>query len=198
MKIRLIDGFKIKNTLDPDFAVIEDNASKSYVPKNELWLEKSYAKEKDPIIKNHLGDRRLKSRLGQKKFNLFLKKRMREAIKRTTPEEIAKMKLENLGKEYGMKIFLVDGKAVREKLDPDFVLGGHWLVYPYVPKNEIWIDNVQDKRDAIFTFIHEVREAMLMKEGMRYDNAHDWALAAEKTARRDAGVGRYATDTDVV
>ena len=198
MKTVLIDGFKIKNTLDPDFAVIEDSKSKPYIPKNELWLEKSYAKEKDSIVKNFLEDRKIKDRVGQKKFNLFLKKRMREAVKKTTAEEIEKIKLENLGKEAGMKIFLVDGRAVREKLDPDFVLGGHWLIYPYIPKNEIWIDNVQDRRDTIFTFIHEIHEALLMKKGMRYDNAHDWALAAEKTARRDAGVGKYGTDTDVV
>ena len=36
MKTILIDGFKIKNTLDPDFAVIEDSKSKPYIPKDEL------------------------------------------------------------------------------------------------------------------------------------------------------------------
>ncbi|MDZ4385043.1 MAG: hypothetical protein U0944_01355, partial [Candidatus Moranbacteria bacterium] len=87
------------------------------------------------------------------------------------------------------------GREVRAKLDPDFFLGGHNLVYGYVPKNEIWIDDAQDGREIKYTLLHELHEAKLMEKGTSYDNAHDFSLATEKAARRNDGFGHYPKDS---
>jgi hypothetical protein len=42
----------------------------------------------------------------------------------------------------GLKIFQVDGPAIRNTILADFIAGGHNLVYDFIPENEIWIEYV--------------------------------------------------------
>ncbi|MDP1620114.1 MAG: hypothetical protein Q8L11_03375 [Candidatus Moranbacteria bacterium] len=195
MKIKIVDGFEIRNTLDPNFCAIEDSQSQTYVPKGELWLEKSYLAEKDRIVQSFLADRKLKTELGAEKYGAFVRRRITDAAKKTAGIKTEPFKIKPLGKSSGFKIFLVSGREVRAKLDPDFFLGGHNLIYDYVPKNEIWIDDAQDGREIKYTLLHELHEAKLMEKGTSYDNAHDFSLATEKAARRNDGFGHYPKDS---
>ena len=45
-----------------------------------------------------------------------------------------------LGTKDGVKIFLVDGELIRDKLDIEFTMSGHHWRYHFIPKDEIWID----------------------------------------------------------
>ncbi|MEK6935175.1 MAG: hypothetical protein AABW67_00135 [Nanoarchaeota archaeon] len=59
-------------------------------------------------------------------------------------------------------------------------------------RKEIWIDIRQDKREIKYTLLHEYIEAKLLLKWDKYyiqsyNNAHDYSLAAEKSARRKDG-----------
>ena len=53
----------------------------------------------------------------------------------------------------------------------------------YIPKNEVWIDARQDKREIKDTLFHELFERGPMARGMRYNPAHALATKAEKQLR---------------
>lgn len=74
----------------------------------------------------------------------------------------------------------VDGEMVRDGFDADFTAGGHHYVYPWIPVNEIWIEQRQSARDAALTEEHEKLERSLMIDGMSYTDAHDRALELER------------------
>ena len=91
----------------------------------------------------------------------------------------------------GYSVMFVDGAIVRKCFDPYFELGGHHLVYDYIPKDEVWIDAKTDQADWDYTVIHEIEEHKRMKKGMSYADAHDFALATERMARRKDGVADF-------
>lgn len=82
----------------------------------------------------------------------------------------------------GLKIFLVDGKKIRDFIDIDFTMGGHGYRYLYIPLDEIWIDssNESEKEEVI---LHELTEFRLMRAGMNYDHAHDTSSIEEMKLR---------------
>jgi hypothetical protein len=84
----------------------------------------------------------------------------------------------------GMKIVLVKGERVRDTLDINFTMGGHPLIYSYVPKGEVWIDDVLGKKDREATIQHELKEYFEMKKGKSYEESHDIANAKEKAVRK--------------
>jgi hypothetical protein len=91
---------------------------------------------------------------------------------------VFKKLLKKYSKRY--KVFVVDGKTVRDKMDVSFGLGGHDKVYKYIPQDEIWLENVKDKDNIL---IHELIERMMMKGGMTYNKAHRLATIEEEYFR---------------
>lgn len=90
----------------------------------------------------------------------------------------------------GVKIISVDGKAVRENKDMDFIAGGHYYRYHWIPKNEVWIDDSVSSDEVEPTIVHELYERSLMKEKrMSYNNAHVLANRKELRFRRRANFG---------
>jgi hypothetical protein len=181
LKLVYVDGYKIRQNLDPHFSVIHFNGnpaffdSKWYIPEGEIWFDCRFRGEEDFLKKILLS---ISSRSEAKKF-----------IKKGKPKNFI-IKEEKRG---GLKIQYIDGRVVREYLDPEFVMGGHDLVYSYIPKKTVWLDNRMDPRDIPHTLLHETAERKLMAEGKNYDIAHDYATAAEKESRRMAG-GIYIGD----
>jgi hypothetical protein len=175
-KLVLVDGFKIRNFLDIDFGIIDVHSEayfspKIYIPKNEIWMDYHYQDEKDFLLASLFYSESLlygsgKRVLEEKKKKEFLKKKF---CARGPMPNFKLKKIKN-GK---LTIFLVDGKIAREYFDPEFILGGHELVYSYIPKNEIWIDIKSDPAEFPYTFIHEATERNLMKVGKNYDIAAD-------------------------
>lgn len=84
-------------------------------------------------------------------------------------------------KEYVCKIgnvlvYLVDEDEIHHKWTTDWTEGGNWLAYPFMPKNEIWIDiNMDDEkiRHAVF---HEFVESAVWPQFGNYDDAHAVAV----------------------
>jgi len=89
-----------------------------------------------------------------------------------------------IAKQNGKKVWIVDGLLIRRKIYPEFLYGGNAERYPFVPKNEIWIDNAISAEEFKYTLAHELNERNLMaSKGMSYANAHDSSLALEHIMR---------------
>lgn len=106
-----------------------------------------------------------------------------------------------------LDIYIVDGELVRREIYSDFIFGGNEQRYPFVPHNEIWIDNTIPSREYITTLKHEVNEMNLMKNlGWTYLQAHDSSLMIEVKMRNEFKYQAeeheknldsvYVTDTD--
>ncbi len=182
MKIKIVDGWKIRNTIDTDFSSWGDVTSYPYIPKGEMWVDK-FLKPEVALFEELA---RLERRMKGKPFAQIRKQAAKELTNRKFKLDITARK-----KRGNIEILLVDGFSVRSSMDPYFVLGGHDLVYSYIPKNQVWIDTRQDPREIEYTLVHETLERKLMSGGMEYDSAHDFALAAERKARRDDKVADF-------
>jgi hypothetical protein len=85
---------------------------------------------------------------------------------------------------HGLKVYLVDGKHVRDLYDSDFCQGGNGFAYPFIPKDEIWIDAAITEDEWHLIEFHECWEAEYMRGGMSYDAAHNKIKELEDQIRR--------------
>ncbi len=183
MNTKIVDGRKIRNTIDTDFSGVGTHSDYPYIPLGEMWLDKYLKSEKTLFI----GLTNLERSMRGKPFRLI-----RERAKKTFAKpEKSSVAIKKTVKKDGYTIRYVDGATVRKALDPYFLLGGHDLVYSYVPKNEIWIDTCSHETEMKYSLIHEIAERERMTKGMSYANAHDFALAVERMARRKDGVADF-------
>jgi hypothetical protein len=83
-----------------------------------------------------------------------------------------------------IKVYIVDGKYVRENQEIDFTQGGNSGKYEFIPKEEIWIDDGLNEDEILPTLLHEVIEYKLMDGGYDYDFAHDIASDVELAYRK--------------
>ena len=97
-------------------------------------------------------------------------------------KELGKIRMVRFRTFGGVKFYRVDGFAVRNLIDDDFVMGGHGYRYLYIPLDEIWIDGSAPK-DAPFVFWHEYAERQNMARGMNYNDAHDLSSQLEIALR---------------
>ncbi|MBI4138843.1 hypothetical protein HY479_01695 [Candidatus Uhrbacteria bacterium] len=184
MNVKIVDAAKIRNTIDTDFSGIGTHGDYPYIPLGELWIDRYLKDEQALFVKLW----RLERSMRGKSFRLI-----REKAKKTfsapakTPVAIKKSI-----RKGPLMIRYVDGANVRKAFDPYFLLGGHDLVYSYIPKKEIWIDVRSNPKDWKYTLIHELDERDRMARGMDYDNAHDFAIATERMARRKDGVADFS------
>src|SRR5438552_685110 len=78
-----------------------------------------------------------------------------------------------LGNRKGLKIWIVDGPMVRRELYGDFSMGGNSLKYPFVPKDEIWLDSAMTPEQVHFTPVQELEEVKCMTAGKSYAEAYE-------------------------
>jgi hypothetical protein len=94
------------------------------------------------------------------------------------------IKIKKLGKKDGMDIWLVHGPSIRRQIDVDFTTGGHGMRHLFIPINEIWVDSAMNSEEDIEPSIfHELTEFKLMKNGVRYVEAHTLASVVETIQR---------------
>lgn len=190
-----VDGFKIRNFLDDDFAVIHthstsaaDFSPKFYIPPGEVWLDGRYRDEKDFLcLAAHYYDHPSQRFALDGERRMWLRKHLCAAG--SIPDFRTKEEKEN-----GVTVVYVDGRMVREYIDPEFVLGGHGFAYDYIPKGEIWLDVKMDPAEVPYILLHERVERDLVKGGKSYDVAHEHATAADKEKRRLEAGASYPGD----
>jgi hypothetical protein len=93
-----------------------------------------------------------------------------------------------------VSVRLVDGNLARSYYKTDYTQGGHGYVYPWVPKQQIWVEDGTDHREVPFVVCHEYLERRLMRDGgLQYDRAHEIASALEYDLRKGEGPTRLLT-----
>jgi len=83
-----------------------------------------------------------------------------------------------------MNLWVVDGCFIRDRIDIAFTDVGQPLHQPYVPQNEIWVDDLADPRDMACSLFQAMIEYSLMSKGWSFDGARAWAGVEESRIRK--------------
>jgi transposase InsO family protein len=102
--------------------------------------------------------------------------------------------IERLGNHGDLDIWVVDGSYVRGHIDEEFTNFGQHYRYPYIPKNELWLDQEAEHNERTFFIEHLLIEHRLMQQGVPYSEALVEADKHERTERRRAGDVRKTTN----
>lgn len=189
-KVFVVDGAAIRKSSEPDWTDFGQHYRfPKLIPKEEFWIDQGYEKEEHFFIDHLLLEYELMAEGKSYKVALTAadklesRERKRSARAKTckkNPDKKYRVEKKLLEEVNGLKVYLVDGELVRDWYDPDFVEGGHDLVYTYVPSpNTVWIDDQMTEKERAPTILHETTERALMAKGMSYHKAHNKALEAE-------------------
>ena len=91
-----------------------------------------------------------------------------------------KKPIRSIGK---FKAYLVDSDYVKIHGDENFTNFGEHYRFPFIPKNEFWIDKNSQKDEWDFFIDHMLVEYELMETGSSYGDAFDYADQVEKRER---------------
>jgi len=86
-----------------------------------------------------------------------------------------------------LQVWIVDGSYIRGHIDEEFTNFGQHYRYPYIPDNELWIDQEAEHDERPFFIEHLLVEHELMAKGMPYERAIVEADRIERRERRRAG-----------
>ena len=195
-KIVFVDGFAIRNSLDVDFTALHRHSTnigsyspKFYIPEGEVWIDQILKDEADFLMAvDAFIDPAAK---GLSYEELRDEARIKFRTEGDMPEHVVRSE-----EREGITVRYIDGKIVRNYLDPEFVMGGHDLVYDYIPDGEIWIDAKVDPVEALFVLCHEIVERDHMKKGKSYEVAHEHGSVVEREMRRKVGEAHYPGDDE--
>lgn len=84
-------------------------------------------------------------------------------------------------------LWLVDGSWVRTNIEQEWDNFGHHYSDPFIPENEIWLDQQADPDEQAFFIAHCVIERRLRARGVDEETAREKANEAEREARRKSG-----------
>ena len=185
-KVFYVNGYWIRKNLDKAFTNFGYNFHFDFIPKGEFWIdwengkkEAKYFIDSFLAIQCALEDGKSyeqavkeadKFEQRERSKSKFLKKLKKLNTKK---EILKKIHKKRLFKEYtqNIQIWIVRGDLVRSLFHLDFTQGGHDLVYNFIPKNEVWIDDDIYRKEIPFVLIHELHERRLMLKGWSYDDA---------------------------
>jgi hypothetical protein len=86
-----------------------------------------------------------------------------------------------------LQVWIVDGIYIRGHVDEEFTNFGQHYRYPYIPKDELWLDQEAEHDERRFFIDHLLVEHRLMAKGMPYNQAIVKADTEERKERRRAG-----------
>ncbi len=182
--IWIVDGKYIRENIDEEFTNFGHHYRFDFIPDNEFWIDKEADEGEQQFYIDHM---LIENRLMKKGINygdaieIADKKEQKERAKSKFLKQTIKNKKDNqeainkihqkLWEKYSgeIKIWIVNGELVRDLFYIDFTEGGHDLVYPFIPKKEVWIDNDVSVKEREFILLHELHERNLMAMGWCYD-----------------------------
>lgn len=193
-EIWLVDGSYVRKVINENFVEYDYHFNHDFVPKNEFWIDEQSNQEEWKFFIDRMFMEQGLMKTGEnneeasKKGALLENKERKEELNRhpldrsikSRSELLARTKKNILNKYSGkIKIWLVDGKIVRDYFLVDYAGGGHDKVYGFIPKDEIWIDKVLNPNKIKFTVLHELSERRFMSEGGKYSESHKRATLVE-------------------
>lgn len=188
-KVFLVDAAYVRKNIDVQFTDVDTYPHRKYIPRDEVWVD-SGTKGSEIDLMARSGVREAKAMRSGKTWAQAetAADKSERAERKHNPDAHARVKIAKLGSNGKLSVWLVKGRAVRDKFDVDFTEGGHSRVYKWMPQkphDEIWLDDSTTAEDRPFNALHEIHEWVLMGTGMSYERAHHSALAVELEARRD-------------
>ena len=82
-------------------------------------------------------------------------------------------------------VYVEDGDEIAKKHSMEFVEGGNYMAYPFIPRPELWIDCYLEPEMWRYILFHEFMESYMMDiMGLKYDMAHDIANHVFERAAR--------------
>ena len=197
LAVWVVDGTYIRGNIDEEFTNYGQHYRFSFIPDNELWLDREGASDEREFFIDHL---LVEHRLMKKgvPYGIALEKADRaerkerrlsgdltHVIKRgENLPDAAKVHVRLWKKlENNISVWIVSGRLVRSVFDIDFTEGGHDYVYEFVPENEVWIDDDVEEVERAYVLVHELHERNRMKAGLTYNQAHAEASRLEYRCR---------------
>jgi hypothetical protein len=121
-------------------------------------------------------------------------------------KDLTSVKIKQLDSKDGVDVWLVSGDKVAARYSNDWkhsgsegvhdYIGGHHFVFDYIPENEVWVSDLDERPEK--TALHELVERKAMKdEGMTYADAHIKALEAEGANDADVQRRQYLQPAEV-
>ena len=200
----LVNGGLIRANLAKEFTNFGQHFRFSIIPEYELWIDnEAVQNERDFFVDHLLIEWRL-MRQGKSYLEACETADAKEKAERQKTKDLKKISLKNglpspIGvhlrlldkisvknnKNPGVSVWLVDGRLVRSAFNVEFTEGGHDLVYRFVPKNEVWIDNDILPAERPYIILHELYERDLMAAALSYPRAHRRASVVEWESRHN-------------
>lgn len=183
--IYVVDATKIRKTVNIDFTNWGSNEFQEYVPKNQIWIDSVINADEIQFFVQHALNVKKDMASGSSLENASINANKKEIIQRNRLyKPNGEVKLKPLLQASKLKVFSVDGFAVRNNYDIEYAMGGHDLIYSYIPQNEIWLeDTYKDADEWPFIFLHELFERNHMQDHEQYTLAHSEANQVELDAR---------------
>ncbi len=184
--IYIVDGMYIRDHIDEEFTNFGQHYRFRFIPPREFWIDREHGggKEIHFYIDHMLTEHRLMSKgksygyalsradarehSERNKSKLMARFNNNHANNKPVDNKIIRQIHQRLLKTYSgkVKIWIVNGELVRDMFFIDFTEGGHDLVYHFVPRNEIWIDDDVSLLERKYVLLHELHERNLMAENL--------------------------------
>jgi hypothetical protein len=197
LKVWIVDGIYIRGHIDEEFTNFGQHYRYSYIPKDELWIDRETKQDETQFFIDHLlvehrlmakgmsyeealvkadqAERRERRRAGDLRLVTHHGQELPEGVQ--VHERLWK-RLEN-----GLTVWIVNGRLVRSVFDVDFTAGGHDHVYEFIPENEVWIDDDIEEEERGYVLLHELHERNRMANGWPYSEAHSESSELEYHCR---------------
>jgi hypothetical protein len=186
LEVWVVDGPYIRTNIDEEFTNFGQHYRFTYIPVNELWIDREAENdERQFFIEHLLMERRLMSKgMSYSEAIVIADRTERKERRRAGDLKIMTHKGKTLpqGKDVherlwrklqgGLSVWVVNGRLVRSAFDIDFTEGGHDYIYEFVPENEVWIDNDIEEAERGYVLLHELHERNRMASGWPYNKSH--------------------------
>ncbi len=197
LQVWIVDGPWIRGHLDEEFTNFGQHYRYSYIPQDELWIDREAAHDERRFFIEHLlAEHRLMAKgmpyeealpeadrieRGERRRAGDVKRVTQDGAKLPEGADVHERLWKRL--ESGLSVWIVNGRLVRSVFDIDFTAGGHDYVYEFVPQNEVWIDDAIVEPERGFVLLHELHERNRMATGWPYSKAHAESSSLEYRCR---------------
>ncbi len=194
----IVNGGRIRKELNENFVQSGSHSRFAFIPTDEFWIDADTDfREHRFFLDRFFAEQTLmKSGTQPKKAEKIAATLEQHDREEALSGEVLKLKdkqkalVEKIHKKHftpyssdRLKIWIVDGKLVRDLVFLEYDAGGHDRVYPWVPENEIWIEEALPEKERPFILLHELHERFLMGLGKKYPEAHMGATIIEDRLR---------------
>lgn len=199
-KVWLVNGELVRKNINENFVAYDEHYHLPFIPKNEFWIDESTNPSEWHFFIDHLINEQWQIEQGKtyaeanKKADTLEKRERAKLLhienhtdtKETTKEILNKIHVK-IWKEFSdvITVWRVDGKTVRDYFLIEYAEAGHDKVYSFIPKNEIWVEEILSEEEAKFELLHELHERYLMCNGKDYAHAHLGATDVEDRYRHN-------------